>query len=635
MSTNLGREQAIEQSYSALLKAEPGRAHLWHLAGAAALRTGCFDVAIQRLSTAVSLSPFDAAFHHGLGAAYLVAEQYDSAILSFEQALSLDRNESTRDHLARAYLAARQYLDLIQLYKDLTSPLAAEASFRLALAHLALSQPAQASEYFNDALRAGIASVAIYIRYGDALLQAGQYTEASAAYASALRLDPTHAAAHNNLGVIHGWCGGLRSCIDSLHQSIRLQPLCSEARSNLLLALHYPSGIAPDEIFRQHLEWGSTVPNVPAMHHVRGPEAHSRPLRVGYVSQDFHGHSVAAFCESILDPHDSFVEVLCYSHTAQEDAVTAHFRRLCTLWRDVRNLDDEAVARQIQADRVDVLVDLAGHTGGNRLGIFSWRAAPVQAAYLGYPDTTGHPAIKYRITDATADPVGAVEQFHSEELVRVDPCFLCYQPRAISPEVADLPALKAGHLTLGCFNHLPKLSDLTLATWARILERLPQSQLLLKCRSFSDAGVRAMFSERAKGFGIDMARVRQCPFVPGFAGHLELYNSVDIALDPFPYNGTTTTCEALWMGVPVITLAGDTHVSRVGASLLSVLQLGEYISTSEDAYVDAVCQLGTDLTGLRRMRKNLRSAMHHSPLTDRPAFQQKLTAVYRRLYASA
>jgi predicted O-linked N-acetylglucosamine transferase (SPINDLY family) len=583
----------------------------------------------------VSLSPLNATFYHGLGAAHLIAEQYDSAITSFERALTFDRNESTRDHLARAYFARGHYRELIALYIDADPPLSAEASLRLARAHLALAQPAEASMHFSAALSAGIASFAVYIAYGDALFDAGQYTEASAAYAEALRLDPTNAAAYNNLGVIYGWCGNLRSCLDALRESTRLQPQSSEAHSNLLLALHYPSGVAPADIFRAHVHWGTLAPNVPAMPHTRGPEARDRGLRVGYISQDFRGHSVAAFCDSILRSYDPGIEVVCYSHTVQEDAVTARFRRLCTLWRDIRGLNDEAAAQRIAADQIDVLVDLAGHTGGNRLGIFSWHAAPVQATYLGYPGTTGHPCIEYRITDSIADPAGATEQFHTEMLVRLDPCFLCYQPATNAPDVTDLPALNAGHLTLGCFNHLPKLSDQTLSTWARILDRLPQSRLLLKCRSFSDAGVRAMFSRRAKEFGIDMARVQQCPFVPGFAAHLELYNNVDIALDPFPYNGTTTTCEALWMGVPVIALAGETHVSRVGASLLSVLELHQYVTDSEDGYVEAVCRLGTDLAALRAMRKSLRSAVHHSPLTDGRAFHDRLAAVYRRLYASA
>jgi predicted O-linked N-acetylglucosamine transferase (SPINDLY family) len=340
-------------------------------------------------------------------------------------------------------------------------------------------------------------------------------------------------------------------------------------------------------------------------------------LRVGYVSPDLYQHSVAFFLEPILAHHDrSRFEPIVYSDTARPDAVTARLRARAAAWHEVRGLSDDQLARRIAASEIDVLIDLAGHTAGNRMGVFARRPAPVQVSYLGYPNTTGLAAIDYRITDATADPPGDADALHTEKLLRLPRCAWCYQPSPLAPPVAPSPAMKNGFVTFGCFNALPKMNDPLLQLWAKLIASVPNARLVLKSPGLKSEAAAAHVRDVLESAGLAADRFDLLPPVHPYAAHLASYETIDIALDTYPYNGTTTTCDALWMGVPVLTRAGRTHVSRVSASLLAAAGLPDWVTPTDDDYLARATRAAADIDALTALRSRLRDRMAASPLCD-------------------
>ena len=293
------------------------------------------------------------------------------------------------------------------------------------------------------------------------------------------------------------------------------------------------------------------------------------------------------------------------------------------MWRDIDKLSDAETARLIREDRIDILVDLAGHTGNNRLGIFAAKPAPVQMTWMGYPNTTGLTTIDYRITDGVADP-GGEEVYYSEKLLRLDGCFLCFQPHPDAPEVAPLPALENGHVTFGSFNNFSKINPGVLHLWAEVLKQVPGSRLLLKCPALTDTDVRDRASAALQSLGIGAERLDLLGHTRTRQEHLALYGGVDIALDTFPYNGTTTTCEALWMGVPVLSLVGKHHAGRVGASLLTAADLAGWLADTPESLVAIARAVATDVAGLARLRGSLRGQLSDSSLCDAIGFVRHL-----------
>jgi len=347
------------------------------------------------------------------------------------------------------------------------------------------------------------------------------------------------------------------------------------------------------------------------------------------VSPDFTHHAVAYFIEPILAAHDrTRVEVFCYANVRVPDATTARLRTLADHWRDIAQLDDDAAAACIRQDEIDLLVDLAGHTAHHRLQVFARRPAPVQATWIGYPNTTGLDAIDYRLTDEICDPPGQTETWHSEKLVRLPSTFSCYQPDAAAPELNALPAVASGRITFGCFNNFAKITPEVIALWGQLIRQLPDAQLLLKSRGLEDPTTAARIRAAFANAGIGGARLALNGKELSVHDHLQLYHGVDIGLDPFPYNGTTTTCEALWMGVPVITLAGNVHAARVGASLMAHVGLPDLVAATPDDYVAKAAALARDLPRLGTIRQTLRETMRRGPLCDAAKFTRQLEAAY-------
>jgi predicted O-linked N-acetylglucosamine transferase (SPINDLY family) len=326
---------------------------------------------------------------------------------------------------------------------------------------------------------------------------------------------------------------------------------------------------------------------------------------------------VAYFIGAVLAGHDrEAFDVVCYSAGRDPDGLTDTLRQMPLIWRDIAWLDDAASAALIREDGIDILIELGGHTAGNRLTLMAQKPAPVQLTYLGYPNTTGLPAIDYRLTDALADPPGVAEALHSERLLRLDGGFLAYTPPSNMPPVNPLPALEKEQVTFGSFTNLAKVSDTTLRLWSQVLKATTNSRLLVKAREFADDDTRAHFLGRCEAAGIPAARLQLRAEPTAAAAHYATWHEVDMALDTFPYHGTTTTCEALWMGVPLVTLAGDRHAARVGVSLLHAAGLPQLAAQSPAQFVAIARALAQDLPTVAKLRATMRTRLSRTPLLD-------------------
>lgn len=471
-----------------------------------------------------------------------------------------------------------------------------------------------------------------HARLGRVLQSLDHLTESESCYRSALRLQPHWAVMHTGLGSVLCAQGRIEESVASHQRAVELTPHDAWTHSNLLLTMQYLPEAQPADMFAAHRRWAALHDKGPipsAWRNVRDP---GRRLKVGYISADFRMHSVPFFFEPLLAHHDdNMFESTCYAAIMHPDTVTARLQNLADRWKSIMGLTGAQVAEMIRTDGIDILVDLAGHTGNNALKVFSYKPASVQVTWLGYPDTTGLSTIDYRLTDALCDPPGN-EAFHTETLVRLPGCFLCYQPLTDAPEVAPLPAVGKGYVTFGSFNHLPKMNAKVIALWAKLLAAVPQARLLIKNKSLTDAATAERYYGSFAVHGIGRERVELTGFTATQAEHMELYRRVDIALDTFPYSGATTTCEALWMGVPVVTLAGVRHSGRVGVSLLNAVGLNDWIAGTPEHYVAIAVQMAADIPRLADLRAGLRQRMAASPLCDGKAFTRKVEAAYRQMW---
>jgi protein O-GlcNAc transferase len=472
---------------------------------------------------------------------------------------------------------------------------------------------------------------------GLALAAQGALSTAARLYLRALALDADFAEAHNNLGGALAAMGRAPEAMAAFEQAVRLRPRDRGAWDNLLLCSLCVPGLPPAAVADLHRSWGVMFQQgiTPLPRRPWRPLT-GRRLRIGYVSADFRQSAVAWFLRPLLAHHDrARVLVLAYAnHAGPDDQVTAELRAHAEVWRPIAGLDDDQVARQIAGDDVDVLVDLAGHTAGHRLGVFARRPAPVQVSYLGYPATTGLTTVDHRLTDAEADLPGASEALHTEQLCRLPGGFLCFGGPPAPLPAATPPGHAGGGVTFGSFNDAGKLSAPALALWARLLARVPGARLLLKGKAYLDPEVRQRVTA-ALTTGGEPPRVEFLPWLADRACHLAAYAALDVALDPFPYNGTTTTCEALWMGVPVVTLRGEAHVARMGTSLLTRVGLPALVADDEGHYLDIAARLAADRDQLMDLRAGLRARLAASPLGDAPGHARAVEDCYRRLYEAA
>jgi protein O-GlcNAc transferase len=463
-----------------------------------------------------------------------------------------------------------------------------------------------------------------FARLGAQFFAERRYSNAVEAYERALDLRPDYPAVLSNLGAACSLAGEPEKSERYLRRAIRIAPDFLAARSNLLLLLHYANKWKPAQIAAEHKRMGQawTRPESPLI--LRKPLRPGRRLRIGYVSSDFRRHPVAHFIAPLLAHHDRRrFEVMCYYSAPLADEFTARFTSMPDRWRTIAGIDDDHAAEVIRKDKCDILIDLNGHTQGNRLGIFARRAAPVQATYLGYPDGTGLVAMQYRLTDSIADPPGRSDARYVETLVRLSPCFLCFRPSVRSPRVQAERSDSDRCFTFGSLNQYQKLSDFTLELWAEILHSVPRARLLLQSMSMDDPRTKDSLRQRFERLGVDRCRLE----LAGYSRtHLDTYNRIDLALDTFPFHGATTTCEALWMGKPVVSLAGTLHVSRMGTTVLTNLGLDEFIARTRKEYVSIACECVENPERLKKVSAGLRRRFSQSALRDEVSFTKNFEA---------
>jgi len=500
-----------------------------------------------------------------------------------------------------------------------------------------LQQQSQESiDAYKQALMLNPDLAAPYVGLGHVYhTQLQDLAEAQGCYEKALALDPGSPIAMSMLGFIQQCLGDSQKARDLYLQVLTSHPDHWAAQSSYLASLLYTAE-NPDDIYQQHVESGrriqaATPPQVVDHGNNRDPQ---RPLKIGYVSGDFFGHSVSYFIQPILQHHSPDYRFYCYDNSDQKSKHWGLLAKKSAGIHTIKNLPDDWVVDQIIADEIDILVDLSGHTSHNRLLLFAQKPAPIQVSYLGYPNTTGLAAIDYRITDSITDPPEKTDHWYTESLYRLPGCFLTYAPPFFSAEIKKPPLIENGYVTFGSFNNLAKLSDPMITLWAQLLHAIPGSKLRLKSMYLGETNkqVRDRLFLRFRKAGIEPDRLLLHGFISDHQAHFELYNQVDIALDTWPYNGTTTTCEALWMGVPVISLAGQTHSARVGASLLTTLGYGDWIASSDRQFLEIARGLAPDKERLLSIRQQLRSGMAKSDLVQAPGFIIKLENCYRDIW---
>lgn len=541
----------------------------------------------------------------------------------------------------------------------------------------AQGQHARAIYYSDRVVHARPQDPAAHAVHGTLLLAAGNQDGAAAAFERAVSLAPDmHEARVNLAGVLlmqerygsalehclAAMAGGfdhpfltatytsVLRCTGRIEEALPLiraaaakhpdQPLLAES---LASALNFAPGADPQETLRAHVARGRQIEQAAAPHRATvrpapepSPADADRRLRIGIVSPDLRSHSVAYFAEPILRHLDrAAFEVRCYFTGGFQDSTTPRLRSIADVWRDCGTLDDPALARLLRSDALDIALELSGHSSGNRLAAMALRPAPVQITCIGYPNTTGLSAMDGRIVDGLTDPPGT-DSLAVEKLHRLDPCFLCYQPPESLPAAPchrgpggpDFDATCA----FGSFNNLQKINESVVSLWARLVQRVPSSRLLLKSPGMREESVREQVRARFAARGISPDRIEALPPTAGLAEHLASYAHVDIALDTFPYCGTTTTCEAMLMGVPVVSLVGSTHAARVGLSLLSAVGLSDLAASTEDEYIDRAGALAADRTRLAGLRSTMRDRLLASPLCDGPAYGRRLGVLLREVW---
>lgn len=574
---------------------------LWMLLGSVNGLRGRHDKAEAALRTAVRLRPNHDQFRYNLGIALRSLGKTEEALEQFRAAFRLNpRHASANDCIVHILLALQRPEEAV------------------AEAEAARGLDGNRGERLSN--------------LSAAYMLLGRLEEAVEAGQKATACRPRPAVAHANLGSALGAQGKHDEALACYREALAANRRDANCHSNLLLTLNYLDNISSETLLKEHRDWEARQATGIRPRTTQRSSCSDRLLRVGYVSADFRTHSVAYFIEPLLQSYDrGRFEVYCYANMPGGDTTTERLKSYPVTWRVIYGVADERVADMIEADGIDLLVDLGGHTAHNRLQVFAHKPAPVQLSYLGYPNTTGLSSIDYRLTDALADPEGE-ERWYTEKLLRLANCFLCYRPPEHAPPVRDeTPAVQNGHVTFGSFNNAAKISPSTIRLWAQVLVAVPESRLLLKNPSFSDAATRARFAGLFADAGVPAERLELLGLVRDPAGHLALYDRVDIALDTVPYNGTTTTCEALWMGVPVLTLAGTRHVGRVGVSLLNAAGLREYVAATAEAFVANAAALASDLDALSALRRRLRAQLQASPLCDEAGFVRSVETTYLKM----
>jgi len=596
---DLGKAESL---YRQVLDADPGQPAALHLLGVVAYQNGDAQAAADLITRSLDRQPGNPDALNNLGNALH----------------ALGRREE----------AAESYAKAVALRPDF-----ADALGNLGKEFRDLGRAGDAAGCLEKALALKPGNAGMLNDLGAALLDQGAAVEARARFEQAITARPDYPEALNNLGNALHDLGRFGDAAGCYRKALDLRPGYASAHSNLVFSMNYAAEAAPAEVLAEARRFGAAITKAaePVQSHANDPDP-ERPLRVGLVSGDFCNHSVGYFLDAVLPQLDAAkLKLFAYAASARADDMTGRLKKAVSRWRDAAWMDDAALAQKITADGIDVLVDLSGHTAHNRLGAFALKPAPVQVTWLGYSGTTGLDAVDYVLCDRWVLPPGEEAHF-SETPWRLPDSYLCFGPPDLDVAVGPLPAESAGFVTFGCFNTLSKITDGAVSRWAEILDAVPESRLFLKARQLGEESVKQETLDRFARHGVRAGALVLKGLSPDRASHLEAYNAVDVALDPFPYAGTTTSVEALWMGVPVLTLEGARFMAHAGESILRTARLGEWIAGSERDYAEKAAAFASDLPGLAGLRRGLRQRLLGSPLCNAPRFARNLEDAFRGMW---
>ena len=565
------------------------------------IKTGDLESALKSLEKILSIKPKYPKAYNDLGFIYLSREKYKEAIGCFQEALKLKNN----------YFEAYCYLGSAQS---------------------SLGQHIAAIDSYKQAIKINPDFFEAYYYLGTCLMELNNFDQAIDCFKSAIHLRPNDSQAIADLSLSKFAIGDLAEAEQGFRLALKQEgEQFARIWSNLLLCINYLPEYSPAQLYSEHKEYGKVF-NIRASHseHFANDRDPDRKIRIGYVSADFCDHAISRFILPVLAGHNKKdYGIYCYSNGIRNDATTARLKNFSDTWRDIHRFSDEQAVETIRTDGVDILVDLSGHTGKNRLSLFARKPAPIQASYLGYPNTTGLSAMDYYITDALVDPAGQ-DLFFTEKLVRLEKCFCCYYPNQDSPRVSGLPAKEKGHITFGSLHSLSRLNYEVIDLWCQVLNAIPHSRLFIARNTLRGNVVDRLLSRFEKN-GIDRERIDMRSKPPP-TGYLAWFHEIDIALDTFPWSGHTTACEALWMGVPVVTLCGDRHAGRMVASILTNAGMEDWVTNSREEYCDRVIKAACDIEILGALRSGLRNRMLQSDLCNGKKFVEELEKAHRKMW---
>lgn len=666
----LARRDEAKQAYERALALRPAYADAQANLAKLLLETGAFDAAREACRAALALNPACAEAHNTLGNVLRAKADYQDAAESFDRAIQCRRDyaeaynnkavallmlqktdeaaTAVRCALAlrpgfavawatygSALFALGKFDEAVACFeKSIASdPSCLEAYNNLGAALLQLDRADEAISAFEKAIalseEAGRAES--HYNLGTTLIERNRLDGAIACFGKALAADPNHASARNNLGVALQNQGLPEEAVRAYGAVIEVDPHYAGAYSNKLMAMHYIEAYSNDDVLEVARAFGRAFDR-PEQRPFSGRDlSPERKLRIGYVSGDFNSHPVAFFFARSLRAHDrAQFEIFCYSNWAAEDFMTEELRGLADHWRVIVGMGDAEAAQLIREDEIDILVDLAGHTNKTRIVLFGLKPAPVQVEWIGYFGTTGLRSMDYLVLDPISAPEGA-DSWYCEQLVRLSYGRFCYQPPALGVALADPPCLEKKFVTFGCFNNVAKLSSGAIKLWAEILRAAPNARLILKWKSLSEASVQRRLLDSFAREGIEESRI-ELRGQSSYQQMLQEYNDIDVALDPFPFGGATTSCEALWMGVPVVTLPGDRLASRQTLGFLAEMGFADLSAATPEDYVARAIALATDPRRLCEMRRALRPAMESAAFCDGPRFTRTIEQAYRIMW---
>ncbi len=630
-----------EKHFRQVLDNDPRHADSMHMMAAIGYEVERYDMAEGLMQIALQENPNNADFYFTLGNIYAKTGRFEEALQTYQKATQLKpKHLGALSNIAKicrdqgAHFRNRNMFQAaIHHYKRILEINPNEVDFQnLGYIYFQLGQYKEAIESAKSHAKKFPRASKAYDNIAACYDILGEYEEAYHYNQKALALDPKDPIIYANMASTLKGLGKLDEAINTIKKSIKLSPEKAFVYSNLILTMLYASFVSAEELAETSRQFGRDI----ADPHIRNrpftnDRNPDRKLRIGYVSPDFRYHAVNFFLSPIYKHDPQNFELFAYSKVELEDPVTENLKRHFDHWRDIKHINDDAAADLIEHDKIDILVDLAGHTANNGLMVFARKPAPIQVTWLGYTATTGMKAMDYRFTDPYAEPEGLTEHLNTEKLWRLPDIFAAYTPRPNSPDVIDHPPFEDnGYITFGCFNNFTKVTDPVLEAWSKILSQVPNSKLMLEITGLQGPKVRKNVEERLVQHGISLDRAILEVRKP--ENQFVLYNKIDIALDPFPAVGGTTSMDTVWMGVPFVSLAGKHFGSRMGVSILTNAGMPELVAQNMDDYVSIATDLAKDHERLKKIRHNLRDRVAKSPLMDENRFVRNMEAAYRQMW---